>query len=196
MLLPRLQTTDVFLAQVQGEVLRKALGFGTCVSRAYTPRGPLGSHGWEVIRGRQAALHWGYRDGLKTGSWQSIRAMRPWSHQPQAPRGGWWWNRQSSFLLAFPLWVFLRSPSSFLMLILFSLFLLGVSGTRDDSKQFWSKSKSWLPCAHTSDSSPGKHGEAPRLVLGETALWPTSPPKTREARLASLLTCHTTGDCF
>ena len=196
MLPPRLQTTDVFLAQVQGEVLRKALGFGTCVSVLTLPEAPLDLTGgrW-FVEGRQH-LHWGYCDVLKTGFWQSIRVMRPWSHQPQAPRGGWWWNRQSSFLLAFPLWVFLRSPSSFLMLVLFSLFLLGVSDTRDDSKQFWSQSRSWLPCANTSDSPPGKHGEAPRLVPGETALWPKSPPRTREAWLASLLTRHTTGDCF
>lgn len=77
MLPPGLQTTDVFLAQVQGKVLQKALGFGTRVSRAYTPQDPLGSHGWEVIRGRQAALHWGHRDGLKTGFWQSIGVMHP-----------------------------------------------------------------------------------------------------------------------
>lgn len=41
MLPPRLQTTDVFLAQVQGEVLRKALGFGTCVSVLTLPEAPL-----------------------------------------------------------------------------------------------------------------------------------------------------------
>lgn len=54
MLPPRFRTTDVFLAQVQGKVLQKALGFGTCLSVLTLPKARLDlTGGRRFVEGRQ-----------------------------------------------------------------------------------------------------------------------------------------------
>lgn len=41
------------------------MGFGTWMSCAHSTQDPLGSPGQEVVNGRQAASHWGHREGLE-----------------------------------------------------------------------------------------------------------------------------------
>lgn len=134
MLLARFQTTAVFPRPNPRRSFPEGPWALTCVSCAYSTPGPLGSHGWEAVIGRQTASHWGHHDGLQTDLWRCIEGcvhevtgLKParWAVTEQLSKQ---FSRDFSFV-GFLIFIVKLSHVDYV----FSSFLQGVSDTRDEN---------------------------------------------------------------